>query len=447
MKNIKKLWIVLAFLLLLCGCSAKSQNAAPVSAPVETEQKQTESADVHEAQENSEKEEQDEFPAETDMQDDAHIEEPQTTEEPKNQEEPAGSPEQEPDTEPQEEETKPLSEKPKLADFPYATVPDDVFLDELAESEVYSDDTPVQWHIYTQMEAIEHGAVGNSENAFAPVKLTEGISIYDLPDTLKESSVPYRNDTVEERIGAYQTQIVVSGEFDLDGCGEYETIQLLYLRGSSGSATGARIIKNDTIFNLEVDPEPYGFIEDLWLADLDADGSVELYLHMRNGSVWKELFAWEFSASGLQRLQFDGEESLSSAVINMKDDIMFAVAYTRLSGAHVGLRRYGKSGQQIVPIDTEWTYAFLDDDSIFGEFAVLMVKESIPAVLADGTQTLLLPDTYLIITSGDEKSYMRFLTEDGLRGMIPFTEVSEYQMAYINGKWIDAYFDFYPRAN
>ena len=178
MKNIKKLWIVLAFLLLLCGCSAKSQNAAPVSAPGETEQKQTESADVHEAQENSEKEEQDEFPAETDMQDDAHIEEPQTTEKPKNQEEPAGSPEQEPDTEPQEEETKPLSEKPKLADFPYATVPDDVFLDELAETEVYSDDTPVQWHIYTQMEAIEHGAAGNSENAFAPVKLTEGISIY-----------------------------------------------------------------------------------------------------------------------------------------------------------------------------------------------------------------------------------------------------------------------------
>ena len=100
MKNMKKLWIVLAFLLLLCGCSAKSQNAAPVSAPVETEQKQTESAEVHEAQENSEKEEQDEFPAETDMQDDAHIEEPQTTEEPKNQEEPVGSPEQEPDTEP-----------------------------------------------------------------------------------------------------------------------------------------------------------------------------------------------------------------------------------------------------------------------------------------------------------------------------------------------------------
>ena len=67
-------------------------------------------------------------------------------------------------------------------------------------------------------------------------------------------------------------------------------------------------------------------------------------------------------------------------------------------------------------------------------------------MLADGEQTLLLPDTYLIITSGDEKSYMRFLTENGLQGTISFTEVNEYGIAFINGKWIDKYFDFYPRA-
>lgn len=451
----KKLWIVIVFLLLLCGCSTKSQNAVIAGTPVETEREQAESAalsEVQETQENSEREESANHQTEADAQDDAneYLQGEETSaEETDAQEETAVSPsdkaKQEADAG-NREKAEPLPAKPKLGDFLYASVPDDAFICEL--DKMWVDDTPIQWRIYTQPEEMEYCATGNAENAFAPVELTERIYIYNLPDTLEESSISYRNGALTERIGSYRTQIIVSREFDLDGCGERETIQLLYLRGSGGNETGVRIIKNDAIFDLEEEPMPYADIINMWLADLDADGRVELYLRMENGTVQRELLAWEFSTSGLQRLQFEGEESLSSAMINIKDNTLFVVAYTRVSGAHIALRRYCKSGQQIVPIDTEWAYAFQDADcnSIFGELAVLRVKESIPAMLADGEQTLLLPDTYLIITSGDEKSYMRFLTENGLQGTISFTEVNEYGIAFINGKWIDKYFDFYPRA-
>lgn len=98
----------------------------------------------------------------------------------------------------------------------------------------------------------------------------------------------------------------------------------------------------------------------------------------------------------------------------IKDDTLFVVTYTRNSGSFIALRRFYKSGQQIIPIDKDWTHAYQKASSFWGEYAVLRVKESIPAVLSGGTETTLLPDTYLIMTSCDEKSYVRFLTEQGV---------------------------------
>ena len=74
-KKMKKLWIVIVFLLLLCGCSTKSQNAVIAGTPVETEREQAESAalsEVQETQENSEREESANHQTEADAQDDAN---------------------------------------------------------------------------------------------------------------------------------------------------------------------------------------------------------------------------------------------------------------------------------------------------------------------------------------------------------------------------------------
>lgn len=186
-KKMKKLWIVIVFLLLLCGCSTKSQNAVIAGTPVETEREQAESAalsEVQETQENSEREESANHQTEADAQDDAneylHGEET-SAEETDAQEETAVSPsdkaKQEADAG-NREKAEPLPAKPKLGDFLYASVPDDAFICEL--DKMWVDDTPIQWRIYTQPEEMEYCATGNAENAFAPVELTENIYIIFL---------------------------------------------------------------------------------------------------------------------------------------------------------------------------------------------------------------------------------------------------------------------------
>lgn len=109
----------------------------------------------------------------------------------------------------------------------------------------------------------------------------------------------------------------MSEEFDLDGCGERETLQLLKLSGSNGFAMGIRVIKNGEIFDLEDNSMLQETVVNMWLADLDSDDHAELYLILARGTVQQKLLAWEFSKSGMQRLQFE-EESISAAAVHNK---------------------------------------------------------------------------------------------------------------------------------
>lgn len=440
----KKLWIALAMLLMLCGCSANGQTAGPASDQAQSEQKQTEpsvSSVTQREQESAEAEEAADLPKKADAK--TAAEEPAAQEEPADRlSEKSG---QEDETESQDAEEAPLPAKPKLADFPNAAAPDDTFICML--NDFWNDDTPAQWRVYTKSEETKRAGTQHAGGSFAAAQwVTEG-GLYDLSNTLEESDTAYQNGAFAESIGAYRTQILVSGEFDLDGCGADETIQILRLQGSDGFATGVRVIKNGECFDLTQGIMPYFEPVNIWIADLDADGSAEVYLRMENGTVQQAMLALEFSASGIQRLEFKEEESLKIRRISITGDTLLVVATTRVSGAHIAIRRYCKNGQQIIPIDQEWTYVYRngDDNSILGEAAVLRVKNAIPAVLDDGTQLLLAPDTCLIFLSGDEKSYVRFLTDKGQRGTIAFTE-GTYGAAYIGDQWIDEYFDFFPRA-
>lgn len=440
----KKLWIVIAVILLLCGCAHRQgeQAAEPKEENVPANTVLQGETEPHGETQNEKQTNQESIP-ETDTQNSPAAAQPDAETAETQKETPAPLPEEENTQEDTQENTAPESSaKPCLADFGDGQTPDAAFI--CSPYGMSEDGT--RYMLYDQPSQSGQTEQPGMEGRIAPIELTAGIDLYERLDAQTESDTPYRNGALKETAGNYRTMIITSDEYDLDGCGENETIQLLYIMGEGNCQIGLRVIKNGVAFDAEEDLSLYDTAEHLWLADLDADGNAEIYLSACRGTVLKNIFAWELTETALKKLQGGWENGSQIVAMNFKDNALYLTAYTNVAGAHYALCRYVLRDGQFIAIDAAWSYVYQNDASIFGDMAVLTVKDALPVTLEDGTAAELSPGTILIFTAGDQKSFVCFLTKEGTRGRVALT-VKEGGAAFVNGKMIDNYFVFLPHAN
>ena len=138
---------------------------------------------------------------------------------------------------------------------------------------------------------------------FAPVELPAQDPV--------PAEIPYDGITLYG-FQSIRTEIVRSGEADLDGCGTPETVQLLRIWDQYDQQSFVlRIQKGSDVFDTGFEePDvsyPASFNAHIWLADLDADGYPEVYFNGNMNGDQYVLNVWSMKTGTPELIPFEDQ--------------------------------------------------------------------------------------------------------------------------------------------
>ncbi len=208
--------------------------------------------------------------------------------------------------------------------------------------------------------------------------------------------------------------------FDLDGDGAKETIEAagrktdeygnmaysLHVTGGKGEDASQETY---IIYNPSV-----------WLADLDGDGTVEVFLCGDCGSDDYITYCWRWNGA-LESVKFSGEvrngadaggDYADGAVESIRNGGLTLGSFTYMLGTYGSERIYRLTEDGgIAPVEgTIWTFP---NNSMW-----LQTSRELSVVLDDGTSAVLPSGTRLLLTGTDGVSETYFQTEDGRTGTL-----------------------------
>lgn len=248
-----------------------------------------------------------------------------------------------------------------------------------------------------------------------------------------------------------KTEIVCRMNYDLDGCGRKESVQLLRLWDEYDQYSFAlRVVKNGVNYDSGVVTGDLGgggteyhvqlphYCPQLWLADLNGDNLVEIYFGGDMASDDYAFSVWTVGRSGLELVAVDGQPYIPARVVSFEDRTVKLEQTIYVLGTYRGTSRYcfGPT-DTLEQLDAYW--------QVESTFALRLVK-ALPVVMSDNTQTSLPAGTQLYVTATDASSVVFFKTDAGLTGSFAIDQAEDGYSWLIAGESESAYFEVLPYA-
>ena len=289
----------------------------------------------------------------------------------------------------------------------------------------------------TEPQPVEPAPVEPEVQPFAPAELPAQDPV--------PAEIPYDGITLYG-FQSIRTEIVRSGEADLDGCGTAETVQLLRIWDQYDQQSFVlRIQKGTDVFDTGfVEPDvsyPASFNAHIWLADLDADGYPEVYFNGNMNGDQYVLNVWSLKTGTPELVPFEEQIFLEAAVIGVSDNSLQLESTQNVLGSYSAIRAYALHDDVLTPLGDAWQI-FPANTS----YSRLSVVRDIPVTLDDGTESVFEPGTVLQVTGTDGKSFVDVITSDGVTGRIAVEQPAGDWQWYIDGKSELEYFELVPYA-
>ena len=270
---------------------------------------------------------------------------------------------------------------------------------------------------------------------FAPVELPAQDPV--------PAEIPYDGITLYG-FQSIRTEIVRSGEADLDGCGTPETVQLLRIWDQYDQQSFVlRIQKGSDVFDTGFEePDvsyPASFNAHIWLADLDADGYPEVYFNGNMNGDQYVLNVWSMKTGTPELIPFEDQIYLEAAIIGVSDNSLQLESTQNVLGSYSAIRAYALHDDVLTPLGDEWQIVPANTS-----YSRLSVVRDIPVTLDDGTESVFGPGTVLQVTGTDGKSFVDVITSDGVTGRIAIEQPAGDWQWYIDGESELEYFELVP---
>ena len=259
------------------------------------------------------------------------------------------------------------------------------------------------------------------------------------------AEIPYDGITLYG-FQSIRTEIVRSGEADLDGCGTPESVQLLRIWDQYDQQSFVlRIQKGSDVFDTgfeEADASyPASFNAHIWLADLDTDGYPEVYFNGNMNGDQYVLNVWSLKTGTPQLIPFEDQTFMEAAIIGVSDNSLQLESTQNVLGSYSAIRAYALHDDVLTPLGDAWQ--IVPANTSYSRMTVVM---DIPVTLDDGTQSVFGPGTVLQVTGTDGKSFVDVITNDGVTGRIAVEQPAGDWQWYIDGKPELEYFELVPYA-
>ena len=272
---------------------------------------------------------------------------------------------------------------------------------------------------------------------FAPVELPAQDPV--------PAEIPYDGITLYG-FQSIRTEIVRSGEADLDTDGAMETVQLLRIWDQYDQQSFIlRIQKGTEVFDTGMDEGelsyPPSFNARIWLADLDADACPEIYFCGDMASDDYVLNAWSCKSGTPELIPFEDQLFLEASILSISEGSLQLESTQDVLGSYEAVRAYVLHDGVLVPLGDAWQIVPANTS-----YSRLSLVRDLPVTLDDGTESTFGPGTILQVTGTDGKSFVDVITEDGVTGRIAITRPTGDWQWYINGEPELEYFELVPYA-
>ena len=272
---------------------------------------------------------------------------------------------------------------------------------------------------------------------FAPVELPAQDPV--------PAEIPYDGVTLYG-FPAVRTEIVRSGEADLDTDGAMETVQLLRIWDQYDQQSFIlRIQKGAEVFDTGMDEGelsyPPSFNARIWLADLDADACPEIYFCGDMASDDYVLNVWSCKSGTPELIPFEDQLFLEASILSISEGSLQLESTQDVLGSYEAVRAYVLHDGVLVPLGDAWQIVPANTS-----YSRLSLVRDLPVTLDDGTESTFGPGTILQVTGTDGKSFVDVITEDGVTGRIAITQPAGDWQWYINGEPELEYFELVPYA-
>ena len=272
---------------------------------------------------------------------------------------------------------------------------------------------------------------------FAPVELPAQDPV--------PAEIPYDGVT---RYGfpSIHTEIVCSGEADLDGCGMPEQVQLLRIWDQYDQQSFIlRIQKGEDVFDTGIEEGeltyPPSFNARIWLADLDGDLYPEIYFWGDMASDDYVLNAWSVRSGTPELIPFEDQGYIEASIVSFSETSMQLESTQKVLGSYSAIRAYTLRDGVLTPLGDAWQIVPADTS-----YSNLSVVKAVPYTQDDGTQAYFEPGTRLQVTGTDGKSFVDVITSDGVTGRIEIVKPAGDWQWYIDGESELSYFELVPYA-
>ena len=272
---------------------------------------------------------------------------------------------------------------------------------------------------------------------FAPVELPAQDPV--------PAEIPYDGITLYG-FQSIRTEIVRSGEADLDTDGAMETVQLLRIWDQYDQQSFIlRIQKGTEVFDTGMDEGelsyPPSFNARIWLADLDADACPEIYFCGDMASDDYVLNVWSCKSGTPEQIPFEDQLFLEASILSISEGSLQLESTQDVLGSYEAVRAYVLHDGVLVPLGDAWQIVPANTS-----YSRLSLVRDLPVTLDDGTESTFGPGTILQVTGTDGKSFVDVITEDGVTGRIAITQPAGDWQWYINGEPELEYFELVPYA-
>ena len=272
---------------------------------------------------------------------------------------------------------------------------------------------------------------------FAPVELPAQDPV--------PAEIPYDGITLYG-FQSIRTEIVRSGEAELDTDGAMETVQQLRIWDQYDQQSFIlRIQKGAEVFDTGMDEGelsyPPSFNARIWLADLDADACPEIYFCGDMSSDDYVLNAWSCKSGTPELIPFEDQLFLEASILSISEGSLQLESTQDVLGSYEAVRAYVLHDGVLVPLGDAWQIVPANTS-----YSRLSLVRDLPVTLDDGTESTFGPGTILQVTGTDGKSFVDVITEDGVTGRIAITQPAGDWQWYINGEPELEYFELVPYA-
>ena len=243
-----------------------------------------------------------------------------------------------------------------------------------------------------------------------------------------------------------KTEIVCRMNYDLDGCGRKESVQLLRLWDEFEQYSFAlRVVKNGVKYDTGVMIDQRSgsvqiprYAPQLWLADLNGDNLVEIYFGGDMASDDYAFSVWTVDEKGLELVKIDGQSYIPARITSFEDKTVKLEGALYVLGTYHGTSSYCfGSTDELEQLDAYWQV-----DSTYA----LTLKKALPVTMSDGSQTSLPVGTQLSVTATDAQSVVFFKTGTGSTGSIAIEQADDGYSWLIGGVSENDYFETLPYA-